>query len=134
MDLLNLILPSIISIIVIIAFYGITKGLGFLSSNTTAMSIVSTIANNEQLRTIAKNLCIYAQKYVSSIAITKLKFVIEQVENYCKQSGITITKAQVLEIVQNTYDKNRTEIKSNAFIGELEEILKSDDNDQLTSK
>ena len=133
MELVNLILPSVISIVVIIAFYSLTKGLGFLANNSTAMSIVSSIANNTQLRVIAKNLCIYAQKYVSEIAITKLKFVVEQIENYCKQSGITITKSQVLEIVQNTYDQNKDEIKNNAFVGKLEEVLKSDDNDALTN-
>lgn len=131
MELLNLILPSIVSIIVIVLFYGITKGLGLLANNKTAMSIVSTIANNTQLRTIAKNLCIYAEKYVSEVAITKLKFVVQQVENYCKQSGITITEAQVLEIVQNTYDANKKEINKNAFVGELEKIFKDNNNDAL---
>ena len=131
MELLNLILPSIFSIIIIVLFYGLTKGLGLLANNKTAMSIVSTIANNEQLRNIAKNLCVYAEKYVSTIAIVKLKFVVAQIENYCKQSGITITESQVLEIVQNTYDKNKDEIKSNGFIGELEKIFKTENNDAL---
>ena len=131
MELLNLILPSVVSIVVIIVFYGITKGLGFLANNSSAMSIVSTIANNTQLRTIAKNLCVYAEKYVSQVAMTKLKFVVSQIENYCKQSGITITESQVLEIVQNTYDANRDEIKNNAFVGELEKIFNTNNNDAL---
>ena len=133
MELLNLILPSIISIVAITVLYFAGKGLGLLAGSSQVMTIVSTIANNTQLRNIAKQLCEYAQKYVSPVALTKLKWVVEQVKNYCKQSGITITESQVLEIVQSTYDENKDAIKQNQFVQELEKVFANNDNQSLTN-
>lgn len=134
LELVNSIIPSVIVFIVGVVFlYGL-KGLGFLAQNSQVMTAISTVANNENLRAIAKNLCIYAEKYVSKVAIEKLKYVVEQLEAYCKQSGIKITENQVLEIVQNTYDENKEEINKNEFVKNLQKIFDDKNNEELIDK
>ena len=87
LQFINSVLPSVIVFIVGVLFLYFTKGLNFLSNNSTVMNVVSTIAANEPLRKLALNLCIYAQKYVSKIAMEKLQFVVNQLEDYCIQSS-----------------------------------------------
>lgn len=131
MQFVNSIIPALLVFVIGAIFLYGTKGLGLLANNNQVMTAVSTIANDENLRAIARNLCIYAQKYVSTVAIEKLKYVVDQIKAYCKQSGITITESQVLEIVQSTFDKYEKEIKENAFIQNLEKIFKEKDNGAL---
>lgn len=134
LDLVNNIIPSIIVFVVgVIFLYGV-KGINVISKDSEIMNAISTIANNESLRAIAKNLCIYAEKYVSKVAIEKLNYAVEQLELYCKQSGIKITKDQVLEIVQNTYDENKEEINKNEFVKDLKKIFDDKNNEELRDK
>lgn len=134
LDLVNSVIPSIIVFIVgVIFLYGV-KGINVIAKDSEIMNAISTIANNESLRAIAKNLCIYAEKYVSKVAIEKLNYVVAQLETYCKQSGIKITKDQVLEIVQNTYDENKEEINKNEFVKDLKKIFDDKNNEELRDK
>ena len=134
LDIINDIIPSIIVFVVgIIFLYGV-KGINVIAKDSEVMNAISTIANNDNLRAIAKNLCIYAEKYVSKVAIEKLKYVVEQLETYCKQCGIRITKEQVLEIVQNTYDENKEEINKNEFVKDLKKIFDEKNNEELRDK
>lgn len=112
---------------------GIMKVLTGIDGTKVATAI-STIANNDSLRAIAKNLCIYAEKYVSEVAIEKIKYVIKQLETYCSQSGLKITQEQVLEIAQTAYDQNRNEIKKIKFVKDLEQIVKDENNEELIDK
>lgn len=131
LNLINGIIPSIIVFIVgVIFLYGV-KGINRIANDKDIMSGISTIANNDSLRAIAKNLCIYAEKYVSKVAIEKLKYVVEQLKTYCKQCGVKITEEQVLEIVQNTYDEYKKEINKNEFVKNLQKIFDDGNNKEL---
>ena len=133
LNLVNEITIPFITFILGVIFMGIMKVLTGINGTKVATAI-STIANNDSLRAIAKNLCIYAEKYVSEVAIEKIKYVIKQLETYCSQSGLKITQEQVLEIAQTAYDQNRNEIKKINFVKDLEQIVKDENNEELINK
>ena len=133
LNLLNSISIPVITFIIGVFFMWVVRSLTFINGTKVATAI-STIADNDALRALAKHLCIYAQKYVSEVAIEKLKYVITQIETYCKQCGLKITKEQVIEIAQSTYDENRSEISKIKFVKDLEKIIKDENNEELIAK
>lgn len=133
LNFVNEITIPFITFILGVIFMGIMKVLTGIDGSKAATAI-STIANNDSLRAIAKHLCIYAEKYVSKVALDKINYVVNQLETYCKQSGLKITKEQVIEIAQSTYDENRTEISKIKFVKDLEQIIKDENNDELINK
>ena len=76
----------------------------------------------------------HVMRFTNEEVLYDTENVISQIETYCKQCGLKITKEQVIEIVQSTYDENRSEISKIKFVKDLEKIIKDENNEELIAK
>ena len=76
----------------------------------------------------------HVMRFTNEEVLYATENVISQIETYCKQCGLKITKEQVIEIVQSTYDENRSEISKIKFVKDLEKIIKDENNEELIAK